>query len=173
MVRNNIAGKIRVTLGEMHELQAGSPVKADLRVTKFREDMQALLGKDPEQLQKFNEYITNLRIQDRLKNPLAEEDLARLETLNGYIDLEGNFVVPEEEIAAGRTTEDIKHEFITLVDKTKRVGDFKDRSDVPTLVKGVESLMEEINDPEILRYQRNADGTVSYTHLTLPTKRIV
>ena len=162
MERNNIAGKTRVTLAEMHELQAGSPVKADLRVTKFREDMQALLGKDPEQLQKFNEYITNLRIQDRLKNPLAEEDLARLETLNGYIDLEGNFVVPEEELAAGRTTEDIKHEFITLVDKTKRVGDFKDRSDVPTLVKGVEALMEEINDPEILRYQRNADGNIMY-----------
>ena len=162
MERNNIAGKTRVTLAEMHELQAGSPVKADLRVTKFREDMQALLGKNPEQLQKFNEYITNLRIQDRLKNPLAEEDLARLETLNGYIDLEGNFVVPEEELAAGRTTEDIKHEFITLVDKTKRVGDFKDRSDVPTLVKGVEALMEEINDPEILRYQRNADGNIMY-----------
>lgn len=162
MERNNIAGKTRVTLAEMHELQAGSPVKADLRVSKFREDMQALLGKNPEQLQKFNEYITNLRIQDRLKNPLAEEDLARLETLNGYIDLEGNFVVPEEELAAGRTTEDIKHEFITLVDKTKRVGDFKDRSDVPTLVKGVEALMEEINDPEILRYQRNADGNIMY-----------
>tara|TARA_R100000005_G_scaffold95552_1_gene77436 strand:- start:17473 stop:26175 length:8703 start_codon:yes stop_codon:yes gene_type:complete len=162
MERNNIAGKTRVTLAEMHELQAGSPVKADLRVSKFREDMQALLGKDPEQLQKFNEYITNLRIQDRLKNPLAEEDLARLETLNGYIDLEGNFVVPEEELAAGRTTEDIKHEFIALVDKTKRVGDFKDRSDVPTLVKGVEALMEEINDPEILRYQRNADGNIMY-----------
>ena len=162
MERNNIAGKTRVTLAEMHELQAGSPVKADLRVSKFREDMQALLGKNPEQLQKFNEYITNLRIQDRLKNPLAEEDLARLETLNGYIDLEGNFVVPEEELAAGRTTEDIKHEFIALVDKTKRVGDFKDRSDVPTLVKGVEALMEEINDPEILRYQRNADGNIMY-----------
>jgi len=158
---NNIAGKTRVKLSEQHELQAGSPVKADLRVGKFNESINNLIGGSAQIVEKFNRFLLNLRIQDRLINESSEKDLARIRTLEGYIDQKtGAFVVPEEELAEGKTIEDVEIELISLLTKSKEVGNYKSRADVPKLVGGLEALMNEIDDPEMLRHKTDAEGNV-------------
>jgi len=158
---NNIAGKTRVKLSEQHELQAGSPVKADLRVGKFNESINNLIGESAQIVEKFNRFLLNLRIQDRLINESSEKDLARIRTLEGYIDQKtGAFVVPEEELAEGKTIEDVEIELISLLTKSKEVGNYKSRADVPKLVGGLEALMNEIDDPEMLRHKTDAEGNV-------------
>ena len=153
---NHIAGKPRVTLAELDELQAGSPVKADLRVSNFESEIFDIIGGSKDVIDEWNAFIVNMRVQDRLKSGAKAAHASRIEELMGKINEDGHWSGTDEE----------KFELINLTVRSKEVGKYKTLDDARALGGAQEVLMERLNNPELLRHALDADGNILRDRVT-------
>ena len=144
---NNIDGHTRVSLAEMHELQAGSPLRADLRASKLDSDIHSILGGRKAIMEEWGTFLINLRIQDRLINESESVSTARIEELM-------------EKFVGGVWTGslDERFELINLTVRSKEVDVFRDLEDVSKLADALNYQMEKLGNPDLLRVAKDSTG---------------
>lgn len=147
----NIAGKTRVALSELFELQAGSPVKADHRTNNFMLRIHDKIGGSPKNESNFNVYALIRRIEDRITHDDDPNLEAKIDELMANMDSESG---------AWMGTEEQKLDLINLITKSKEVGDFKKLADLPKLGLALDEFVNEINDPNLIRFVRDEDGEI-------------
>ena len=147
----NIAGKTRVALSELFELQAGSPVKADHRTNNFMLRIHDKIGGSSKNESNFNVYALIRRIEDRITHDDDPNLEAKIDELMANMDSESG---------AWTGTEEQKLDLINLITKSKEVGDFKKLADLPKLGLALDEFVNEINDPNLIRFVRDEDGEI-------------